>query len=355
MNPTTKLWIKRRAAGMLLRTGGLSLWRLAASQLDRLVMASGLAERLQRGGLVYMYHQVTDRPNPFRPCVHVRELEWFCRYLSRHFEVISLDEMERRRTTGRSLARAVSLTFDDGYTDNLELALPILQRYQLPATIFITTGTVGGKSLLWSSRIAYLMEHGQLPAGQTVQACGETVDLRTLQQRVETLELLFERLKRIDELEREETIARLQEQLGVPDYSGLEGDTLTWDQIRQLDAADFRAGGHTVTHPILSMIPDQQLQREIFECKEELEGQLGHRVEHFAYPNGTPLDYDQRSMEMLRRAGWSTSYTFIYGANTSSTDAMQLRRVSAYGDTFAELALQMERFPYARTDTGVVV
>lgn len=345
--------IKRGAAALLHHGGALSAWRRAASGIDLMVHAAGLDERLQRGGLVYMYHQLSERPNPFRPCADAREFEWFCGHLAQHYEVISLNEMEARRTAGRSLARAVALTFDDGYTDNLELGLPILRRYGLPATIFITTGTIGGASLLWSSRVSYLMEHGRVAGGQTVRACGVELALGSEQERVQSLELIYERLKRVEDVEREETIARLAEELGVPDFSGLAGDTLTWDQVRELDAAGFRAGGHTVTHPILGLTSDRQLEEEICGCKEELEGQLGHPVDTFAYPNGTPADYDQRAMDAISRAGFRAAYTFVYGANTRSTDPMQLLRVSAYGDTYPELALQMERFFYARTDTGL--
>lgn len=329
------------------KTGALRVAQSLACGADRLLKRLAIAERWQRGSLVFMFHRIVDSPDPYRLGYDLREFDWFCGFLAERYDVLPLEELERRRRSRRPPTNAVALTFDDGYADNLHLALPVLQRHGLPATVFITTKAISREVHLWTSRLAWIVEGGDAASAPRT-LLGVEIALKTAQQRVSTLNTLADRLKCVSTEHRERAISELAEALKVTSMPGIEHDMLTWDQVRQLDRAGFTAGAHTLTHPILSECDDKTLLAEIGQGKEELEGQLGRKVTTFAYPNGEPGDFDQRAVDVVERCGFDCAYTTIYGANSQSTDRFRQRRVTLYAPTPGGIALQTERFFYAR-------
>ncbi|MCA9665041.1 MAG: polysaccharide deacetylase family protein [Myxococcales bacterium] len=338
--------LRNLAARSLYLSGTLDLWRSAATRLDAVIKRGRVARRLQRGTLVFMFHRLVEEPNPFRPGYPVDQFEFFCRHLAEHYEVLPLCELERRRVA-HTPSGAVGISFDDGYADNYELAFPILRKYNLPATVFITTGCMEGKRLLWTSRLSWVVEHARAPEGRTVPVLGLELDLSSRDARARSNALLTERMKDITHVEREQIIDHLALELGVEDFSELHRtEMLTWEQLREMDRNGFQAGGHTVHHTILSRISPGLLLREVAECKEELEGYLDRRIETFAYPNGDPNDFTDEVVETVRRTGYRAAYTTVFGANGARQHPHQLRRVTVYGADQAEIALQIERFFY---------
>jgi len=337
--------LKRAIASFAYRSRLLKVWRRGAIALDRVNKHLGLLPQLERGVLILVFHRITERPNPFQPGTPLALFDWLCGYLAESYRVLPLAELETQRLSRPQPSGAVAITFDDGYADNYELALPILRRHKLPATVFITTGCMEGQNLLWTSRLGWILEHGQAPA-EPVVVRGERLALASKQVRLQLLGRLKQELKEQDTVEREEFLAELAEVMRVESFDGLRREMLTWNQLREMEASGFMAGGHTVNHPILSREPNAQLRRELGGCKEELEGQLGHPVSLFAYPNGGPADYNLEVMQEVRRAGFHLACTMIFGANTSAINPYELRRVSVYATRLPEIAVQLERFFY---------
>ena len=330
---------------LALRTGALSLWRRGALGVDALLKRVRLAARVQRGVLIFVFHRISDRDNPFRPGTPLGLFDQVCAHLAEHYEVLPLDELERRRF-GRRASRAVAITFDDGYADNHRLALPVLRRYGLPATVFITTGCMEGRHILWTSRLAWTLEHGVVP-DEPVILCGRQLALNTPGERLIALAQLKQQLKEVDESEREEALAQLAETLRVNQEGGeLQREMLTWDELREMEASRFIAGAHTVSHPILSRESEARQRAEICDGRDVLEAQLRRRVDLFAYPNGGPADYDETTVGVVRSAGFRLACTMRFAANDETVSPYELRRVSVYMDNFPELALYTERFFY---------
>ena len=343
--------LRRIAAQTLARTGAVAVLRRAAHGADSLLKRFKLAEETQRGAVVIMFHRLVERPHPFRPGYDLDEFRWICRELAAHYTVLPLAQLERLRRSGRLPAGAVAITFDDGYACNLKLGLPILRSLNLPATIFVTTSAVGGDAPLWTSRVSWILEHARCDSdARASEVFGRQIKLHSLQQRIESLNWLTERLKRVDSDQREATISRLGAELGVESFGGLADEMLTWQQVRELESQGISIGAHTLTHPILSRCSDAEVEREILGGKEELESQLGHPVTTFAYPNGTPADYDARAVKAIQRGGFSAAYTTVYGANTARTPAHQQRRITLYMPTRALTCIQLERAFYATAE-----
>jgi peptidoglycan/xylan/chitin deacetylase (PgdA/CDA1 family) len=111
--------------------------------------------------------------------------------------------------------------------------------------------------------------------------------------------------------------------LGTPGY-------LSLDQVRQLDAAGFEIGCHSMTHPYLSDLAEPEMRREILDAKLRIEQIVGHPIEHFSLPGGR---YDSRTLDMARSAGFRSVATSLFYANSPRTSPYKLGRVAIHRDT----------------------
>jgi peptidoglycan/xylan/chitin deacetylase (PgdA/CDA1 family) len=250
-----------------------------------------------------------------RNVVDAETFAWQMRYLSKHFNCLKLeDAVERLRRKQPLPPNSVVVTFDDGFWNNLEYAFPILRRFGVPATVFVTTGHIGrGTEMLWTERVGRLLR-----AANVTDA---------------TARREMKRLKAMSFRERDAAIDELERRLGGDGIRHPQPDLnrytfLTWEQTRQLASGGITIGSHTVAHPIMSSLDDDRRHVEIVESKQEIERQLGTPCTLFSYPNGTADDFGERDKESLRQAGYLAAVTQIAGVNDEETDCFELRRVN---------------------------
>ena len=216
---------------------------------------------------VLTYHKVNDlQPNPIT--VPTRTFARQMSLLSElGYQPVSLDAVIAHYVAGAALPRkAVLITFDDGYRDNLENAAPILLRHGYPAVIFIPTG--------------FLEDDTPLPHETAL------------------LEL------------------------------GVRNPTVRWSDFAALEASGLRIESHGVSHMRLSELDPEEVTRELVTSKQRLEERLGREVEAFAYIKGTSLDFGPEHPDLVRQAGYKLAFSAIFGANSPQSDRFQLRRYS---------------------------
>lgn len=337
--------LKNAIASVLVRTKALSAFRRGASALDGFLKRTAVRPAWERGGLIFMFHGVADEPSPFRIAASRASFEQFCRIAAEDYDVLPLAELENRRRAGTLPARAIAITFDDGWADNHDVVWPLLREHGLPATLFVTTGTVGGERLMWFHRLAHIFETAR-PEELPVCVGPWAFTLDTEGERAASVGRVAADLKKMGTAEREERMAQLAEALGVTDFSPLAREMLTWDQIRAMDAGGFSVQPHTVTHPILSTDPIEAAAREIAESREILGEKLGHSVDLFAYPNGKSEDLTEDVVRAVERAGFRAAFTAEFGAASPSNDPYRVPRVTVYAGSPASMSLQVERFFY---------
>lgn len=293
------------------------------------------------GFQILTYHRLTKRRDPFFAGIDVELFKQQVGFLVRNYAVMDLAEIVRRLDDGQAIPRnAVALTFDDGYRDNYELAFPILESFQIPATVFLTTGFVNREGLLWNDKISYAVKHTRKKC--LTFGCQDTVHfpLHTVGERlVATRTILFQLLHDPHAWKLALTDALLKD-LDVHDFGDLWDSMLTWDQIRRMKAKGIRFGAHTVTHPILSRLPLEEARREILESKEAIEAELNEPVELFAFPVGRPADFNSHLKKTVRELGFRAAVTTIFGTNTGETDRFQLRRVGLDEPDLASFAVK---------------
>lgn len=235
------------------------------------------AERTLR---VLMYHKVNDqRPNPITvPTAVFAEQMALLGELG--YVVVSLDAVRDHYLRGAPLpAGAVLITFDDGYLDNLENALPILRTHGYPAVVFVPIGYLDGPR----------------------------------------------------PLPHEEGLFR----------AGVRNPTLDWDRLSELEEGGVRIESHGIGHRRLSELEPDEALREIAISKLRLEERLGREVEAYAYVKGSRADYRAEHASLVRQAGYELGFSAVSGANTPGSDRFQLLRynVEPYAARTFELVL----------------
>jgi peptidoglycan/xylan/chitin deacetylase (PgdA/CDA1 family)/CelD/BcsL family acetyltransferase involved in cellulose biosynthesis len=275
--------------------------------------------------LIVAWHNVERTWNyPAAPGAGAAGFEHQLRRLQRLGTIVPLAPSLRQLTTGQPLPpRAIALTFDDGYRDNLEVGAPVLERLGLPATFFLVPGILDGTVSPWWETVAWAVR--RTPKA-SVDFQGQTLATRGRAAR-RTLEVLTDRLKEHDQAGRGRAVAELVERLephGEPDHPRL---FLDWEGARDLLRRGFEVGAHSTDHAILAReSPAAQLQ-DLVESRRRLEAELDVAVDVLAYPNGSRADYDAATVDAARRAGYSHGLTARSGWNSRATPLFEIRRV----------------------------
>lgn len=295
---------------------------------------------------ILYYHRVNDDGDGFFPATPKSLFEREMEYLARHYQVVSLDTAANH-LEGSSSEPVVAVTFDDGYRDNYENAFPILDRYGIPATIFLTTGPIDTGEPLWFERLSLALKKTKCDSLDLETDPPMRFPLGTLQERLACNDRVQSFLREVGDEERRDWLDRILQLLKVSDDPERDGQMLTWEQIRSMKAHGIDFGGHTITHPFLSRVTGGEALREISGCKRRIEAELQEEVRYFAYPHGHEPDVSPNNREQARRAGYRAAVTTIWGINDSETDRMQLRRGGPWEDSPALFAYKFDWYQLA--------
>lgn len=283
--------------------------------------------RVHRGGrrlIVLGWHSVgTTWFSPVSRRVALRGLERQFRTLAAGFHVVPLGEALEAMYAARPLPpRAVALTFDDGYRDNLALAGPLLERLGLPATFFLVPSLLDGGRAWWEA-LAWAFRRTSRPE---LEWEGERWSLRTPRERSTALAAVSERLKRRRRLAREPTVDDLIDRL-APRGRYVDGLFLDWDGARRLARRPgAEIGSHSRDHAILSEESPESQAGDLAEARRRLEHELDVPAAGLAYPNGTSADYDRYTVRAARAAGHAWAITARTGVNGPDTPPYEIRR-----------------------------
>ncbi len=310
------------------------------------VLTRFVGERVAPGGdharlSILMYHRVLPRPDTLLPRqMHAEVFDTHMRSLRSHFNCLPLGEAVARLRDRTLPPRAACVTFDDGYRDNVEVALPILRKHGVPAIFFIATGYLDGGRMFNDTVIEAIrgarvdvLDLSDLDAGR--------LSLATLEERRAAVSACLKAAKYRGFDARRDFVSELARRSGAALPDDLMMDS---PQVNVLAQAGMEIGAHTVNHPILLNVDDDQARREIEDGKRQLEVLTARPVTLFAYPNGIPgKDYGPAHVRMVRGAGFEAAVSTSVGVSTPSTDLHQLPRFTPWDLTSARFALRLLR------------
>lgn len=310
---------------------------LSASVLTRVVPLVFNGYRKQRLSIL-IYHRVLPERDPMRagePTVH--EFDSQMRVLREYFHPLSLLEAVDRLQTETLPDGAVCVTFDDGYADNEIHAMPVLNKYRIPATVFVSTGFLNG-GRMWNDSVIEVLRDFE----------GEMLDLRELDLDCYTLRSTEQRLDAVDSILRKIKHFDPQKRITLVDEIRKRGPQLpddlmmTDNQVRSLANNGVTIGAHTVNHPILSSINSETAFSEIQQSKQYLEALIQQPVEVFAYPNGRPeLDYTIEHRNLVSELGFKVAVSTHWGVSTPQSDRYQLPRFTPWDRDRLKFAVRL--------------
>jgi peptidoglycan/xylan/chitin deacetylase (PgdA/CDA1 family) len=325
---------RQRLAGATARAGLLPLLRVARGMLRRDLR-------------ILAYHRIATRVDPARFDFDLELLsadaEGFraqVRHLRDHYEPLRLGDVAALRDAGRALPRrAVVVTFDDGYDDNHDLALPILREFGVPATFFVSTGHVDSGATYafdWAAHAVLRAPDGALrvPAlGFEAVLDGDRAARRGVVARI------LERVKALAGAQQEAALAQLRQACGVaPAGADPDSRPMRWDQVRALHAAGMEIGSHGTHHRMLAKLDDDGIRAELAQSRDAIARELGVAPVSLAYPVGGRDAFDDRVVRIARELGYRIACSYLPGVNPArGEDWFALRRIAVERDTGPEM------------------
>jgi len=323
-----------------------------------------LAARYTQGmGAILMFHRVRAAPRgEFAPNGGLEITPEFLdrlliRLKAQGYRIVSLDEAVKRIATGGDYQEAfVALTFDDGYRDTADVALPILERHEAPFTVFVTTGFADRTARMWWVELEEAI--AALPYVR-IETAGRLFDLPagTPEEKQAAFEALYWPLRAGEESELLRVCGALADEAGVERADLVDELCLNWRGLGNLAQHSLvTIGAHTLTHPMLAKHPDDVARREIFESKAIIEREIGSAVRHLAYPVGDPGSAGAREFVLARQAGFDSAVTtrpgMIFPEHAGHLTALPRLSVNGNHQSLATLDILLSGAPFMLWNKG---
>ncbi len=315
--------------------------------------------------IILMYHRIIEYDRDIwglavTPANFAEQLQ----VLQKSFTVMTLSDLALAQAQGETPDRAVVITFDDGYIDNLVNAKPILTKYNMPATIFITTGYIGKQQEFWWDDLErLLLTPGRLPATLTLKLDEKlhTWDLsncldyiladyqgdRTRRawegepgSRLAIYQAIWEFLQPLPNEQQQDLLQQIIEQVsGKKDYRPANRPMTATELLELTDNGLIEIGAHTINHPALSAHSQEVQTTEINTSKKTLEAILNRSVNNFAYPFG---DYNQITAQVVKNTGFACACSTVMETVWRKSPQWELPRFAVENWNGGEFAQQLE-------------
>ncbi len=257
--------------------------------------------------------------------------------LAREFNVVSLGDLCDSIANGRSLdARTIAITIDDGYEDFYTEAYPILKKYSLPATLYVTTDFIDKSAWLWPDIIDYILKSTAFTE-YSLGSEGAKGVYRLLEDKdkMNTWSHIADYCLTLNSKEKEVFLRQmaLDLRVSVPAVPTSDYQALSWRQIQEMEQNGIDIGSHTCTHPRLIMTEPPDLIYEIEGSKNRIEAMIDHEVVSFCYPNGAKSDYNEKIKDIVKAAGYKNAVVAYFDSDITE-DLFELKRFGVGGDMF---------------------
>jgi peptidoglycan/xylan/chitin deacetylase (PgdA/CDA1 family) len=268
---------------------------------------------------ILMYHNFSGPGDTESDHVSMSEFRSQMKSVRQHFNVIPLSQLVEQLNLGVPLGRrTVALTIDDGRRNCYEFCFPVLKEFGIPATFFVVSSFIQGEDWIWTDKVLWLAAQPHSP--------NELAPSR--------IEILFATLNQMRPIARNACIKIIAAGMGIhiPKEPPLKYAPCSWSELREMaDSELVEIGSHTVTHPILTSLTDQESWQELTVSRAQIEEGVGRQIGIFCFPNGKPQDYRDIHLRQVRDAGFTGAVVTRFGMVGEGMNCYDLPRIGISG------------------------
>jgi peptidoglycan/xylan/chitin deacetylase (PgdA/CDA1 family) len=250
----------------------------------------------------FLFHRVSPERDELWDPMDVAHFEKCIKYISSHYEVIRAEQLPALKDEFQKHKYA-TISFDDGYKDNIEYALPVLDKYGIKASFYVTTDCIDKNIPTWTHLVEYLFQHTKLNKLNMdldfVSDAFAVQELNSRPERIEYARKLIPYLKTLSHENRKRFIESIQQSFSDVQ---LPGFMMSWDDLKTLNAQGHYIGSHSVTHPLLDKIDnEEELRAELLDSGNAIKKNIGYFPITFSYPIGS---YNAKVIELCKESGY---------------------------------------------------
>jgi len=293
----------------------------------------------QKGIRILAYHKIDNNEfDDLNMSIPVSDFEVQIKYLSKYYHVLSLLDYVRSIQNRKKIKKnTVVITFDDGYKDNYTNAFPIIKKYHVPITIFLTVTPISTGQSLWYEVIVHMIKNSKIKELDLSDYGMGHIILNSSSDKQAAIYQIVSNAKTMPENQRQNLIDCLRQKLIIEDNNNqnkddIENLMLSWDEMREMKNHGVTFGSHTMNHPILTQIPLETAEMEIKKSKEIIEKELGEKISLFTYPNGGSEDFNEDIIDIIRKSGFSCACSLIPGVVKTGDNLFTLNRIGVDKD-----------------------
>jgi peptidoglycan/xylan/chitin deacetylase (PgdA/CDA1 family) len=296
--------------------------------LKTLVSELGIGQLLQSKSsiTVLTYHGITDKQSNINDFCFVDEEEFDkqMEYLSKHFEVKSAEDAYLNSYSNEKPVAVI--TFDDGFFNNFSHAYPILKKYGLPATIFLSTKYIESSDTVWFCKIIQVIESSQ---EKEISWRGALLSIKTGADKRLASSIIQADLKRLHPESIEKELITLFDALNTDiDFNDTPYGMLTEKSVIEMQESKLITfGAHSHNHSILSKLSEDESEIEICESLLQVQKLTGKKCNMFAYPNGDVGDYGSNHKTLLKKSNVSLMFSMNDGLSSRQDDFSEIKRL----------------------------
>jgi len=272
---------------------------------------------------ILAYHRVLDFDDSFPFDIELisarpDQFEEQLKYIKKYYNPLTMEQLcELHKNKSVLPDKSIVITFDDGFIDNYNIAFPLLKKYEIPATIFVSTGYIGSESTFWFDKLACLVLNNEIIVSEN-NLLFEIINNNTSSSKRLILEQCLEKIKSVSDSDRLSILNDLfDSNKNILDNSECAkySSILSWDNVKEMNKSLMSFGSHTVSHPVLSQLSESEKYHEMTDSKRMLEDQLKIPIETIAYPVGTESAFDKSVIESAKKSGYELGITYVHGTN----------------------------------------
>src|ERR1017187_589800 len=288
--------------------------------------------------VVLMYHSVVEDPRLTQNTIGISQsrsnFAAHVRAIAENFNPVTIEQVVQfAKGDYRLPAKSVAVTFDDGFLDNYDIALPILNRYGVPATFYIIVDAVETGTPPWYCRLNFVFRTTRRPYWTDPEG-GLRHEIKTVESRTAAFQVAVDACARKIGKQQEEFVRQVAKKLDVEPLGAGSKLMLGWEEVRALRKAGHTIGGHTLSHPNLAHVTEEEARCEIIGCKRRLEEEVGEPVEHFSYPHpALNPQWTPHTLRITREAGFQSAVLTTCGPVRSGDDPLGMKRIYAADDS----------------------